>query len=285
MSATATTAEAPAPHWFPITFTSESVRAILAGRKTMTRRLLNEKTLRVRLPREVRSDMPFDSVAAGAGRHRAGMNQHGAVWVDLGGDDKHLGVRPGEFHFVCPYAHGDTHLGDHGAGRKIWTVRPERSMLWVRETWAGGGNGEPSGTDYKADQHSYGTDGDGEEIKVPWRSPRFMPRALSRISLVVIEVRAERLQWITDDDAVREGAQRFDEIPSEHPYPSCANRWSMGDPRSTDECLGSPRSAFANAWNVLHGGRNWNMRPEPEQPWNLNPWVWTISFSLAEVKS
>lgn len=87
-----------------------------------------------------------------------------------------------------------------------------------------------------------------------------MPRWASRLTLVVTATKIERLQAISNQDAMAEGAKYFPNIaicPQ-----SRENRWSMEDPSSTDHCLSSPYWAFANFWNKLHGDRAWEVNPE-----------------------
>ena len=87
-----------------------------------------------------------------------------------------------------------------------------------------------------------------------------MPRWASRLTLVVTETKIERLQAISDQDAMAEGAKYFPDI---RPDPqSRDNRWSMESPSSTDHCLSTPYWAFANFWNKLHGDRAWEVNPE-----------------------
>lgn len=149
------------------------------------------------------------------------------------------------------------------AGRIIWvashidrSVAPKLKCpygqvgdrLWLKETWAGD---VPNGIDYKADGHSY-----GEEIKVPWKSPRFMPRWASRIGLEIIDLRAERLQDISEEDAIAEG------------WDSQLSPLFKGVPL---ECR--PRVWFAQLWDSINAKR---------YPWEANSWVWVIGFK--EVK-
>lgn len=72
--------------------------------------------------------------------------------------------------------------------------------LWVKETWRNLGNNEVSEPRpiYKADYLL-----NSNQFK--WKSPRFMPRWASRIDLEITEVRAERLQEISEEDAEAEG--------------------------------------------------------------------------------
>lgn len=76
--------------------------------------------------------------------------------------------------------------------------------LWVRETW----RGDP--VEYRADTHSHGpADGSRDAESVNWRPSIFMPRWASRLTLRITEVRVERLQEISEDDAAAEGVAAY----------------------------------------------------------------------------
>jgi hypothetical protein len=272
----------------PIIFSGPMVRAILDGRKTQTRRIVDLERLRVRLRSSVRSGLPGDATEAGPGiPHRARLNQNAAVSLSLG--ETTLGVKPGEFDFVCQYADGRTHLADHGNGRKNWTMTPTESRLWVKESWRTGislDEYSPSKIGEKCIDAGYSKpwaplkyDADGDERNAngvmsdfggAWGKVRVsihMPRWASRITLEVAEVRVERLNAISKDDAIAEGARHFADIPDPHPYKQGA-RWSMFDPPNTHHCLHGPQMAFASAWNEING----------PDAWETNPWVWAITF-------
>lgn len=116
-------------------FAEDDLRELLAQGITLVRRLVDIAGLRVRLPRAVRADWPAaligDDMTAAPGTHAAGMNPHGAVWVDVAG--KHLGVKPGEFHLICPFVDGDTTLvKDWRRGAKAkscWVITPREPGL------------------------------------------------------------------------------------------------------------------------------------------------------------
>jgi hypothetical protein len=107
-----------------------------------------------------------------------------------------------------------------------------------------------------------------------WRSPRYMAKRLSRITLQITRVRVQRLQDITDDDAIAEGCARS---PDPDRLGGDFARWSYGARNLPGQCMNSPRMAYANAWNRIHGGPRWNIKPGP-CPWDENPWVWSVSF-------
>ena len=123
--------------------------------------------------------------------------------------------------------------------------------LWVRETWWH--NDSIPGRDgicYRADGEmpSYM---DGE----PWRPSIHMPRWASRILLEVESVRVERLQEISEADAVDEG------------YAGTG----LGTLISADE-IDSARETFAQEWDSLNAKRGYG--------WDTNPWVWVVTFRV-----
>lgn len=141
--------------------------------------------------------------------------------------------------------------------------------LWVRETFADiADDNRPSCFIYRADG------GELSQYHI-WKPSIFMPRAASRILLEVTEVRVQRIQEISEEDAIAEGARRFNELPSIHPWGNDP-RWSMEQPSSTEDCLNNARFAFANYWEKLNG---------KTYPWDSNPWVWALTFKVVEVKS
>ena len=159
--------------------------------------------------------------------------------------------------------------------------------LWVRETW---GHDAESLEHCRASQEdamggSYGpyyraTEENAGSLR--WRPSIHMPRWASRLSLEITGVKVERLQDISEDDAIREGATWRDfgrqcghfggwrdvGICKREFHPR-RNGWTMEPPAaSPDFCMGSARMAFANLINKING---------PET-WDANPWVWCVSF-------
>jgi len=246
----------------PILFSGPMVRAILEGYKTQTRRVVDFNRLRI-VPRwTIRADWGLGSggVLNQGKKAKCTFNQCGAV---SGKDTKGcwLGVKPEEFDFVCPYAEGQTHLKE-----KQWQISVDNSQLWVRETWAAIAWDWPQGwmdVQYKADKaismqravpdnkwlrlfscSNSCSDADGDK----WRPSIHMPRWASRIQLEVTGVRVERVQDISEQDAVSEGIGGKD------------YHWIYGNP--IDE--------FGQLWDSINESRGFG--------WAVNPWVWVIEF-------
>ncbi len=108
---------------------------------------------------------------------------------------------------------------------------------------------------------------DGYEIGADWLNPRTMPAWAARNFIKIMDVRPERLQSITDNDAIAEGvlfmggiADNWDEAPW------CA---SVAD----QEPMKYPRHAYARLWDSIN----------PKFPWASNPWVWVYQFEIQNI--
>jgi hypothetical protein len=270
----------------PILFSGDMVRAILSGAKTQTRRPFDPAKIKVRLPREVHSDsfglgilQPMPIIAE-PGIHKARLCGGGAV--ALTDTSSSLGVKPGEFHFVCPWADGDTHLGDYGKDGKRWTITPRDSALWVREThgsadryYQGHENDVPSVIAYRADQSAIQFEA-RRPVAVPardtlswnwdlmkWRPSIHMPRWASRIAVPVVAVRIERVQDITAEDAQAEGVT----------VPQCG----------CEVCSRGTAICPADATSYIEGFRDLWCATYGRESWEANQWVWVIQWSKAQV--
>lgn len=114
--------------------------------------------------------------------------------------------------------------------------------LWVRETFYPSPNDRPTFCGFYRATDS--------ERKVRWIPSIHMPRWASRITLEIIDVRVERLQEISEEDAKAEGCCGGNcSIPN---YPFSA----------------TPREHFRYLWESIYG----------KDSWNLNPWLWVLSF-------
>jgi hypothetical protein len=133
-------------------------------------------------------------------------------------------------------------------------------------------NEPPSGAIYRADDVAGHIDGG-------WRPSIFMSRWASRISLEVTAVRIERLQEVSEEDAVAEGL-RAQVGDSDAGYTWSGTGYEGGIPGSfhtpgTAGCrcnVAGPspaQCAYRELWDSINGKR---------APWSANPWVWVVEF-------
>jgi hypothetical protein len=154
----------------PILFSGEMVRAILAGRKTVTRRI-------------VKSGKELAPASANF-RREPSPNTYGEGWLA-----------------DWPHEYGRTRMMDCPYGRPD---HPTDRRLWVRETFCPRYFDDGS-VGYRADFNAKDLRGLVTEPK--WKPSIFMRQSESRITLDVTGARVERLHEITEEDARAEGAE------------------------------------------------------------------------------
>ncbi|HBS2732227.1 hypothetical protein M1V81_07740 [Klebsiella pneumoniae] len=139
--------------------------------------------------------------------------------------------------------------------------------IWVRETWAEAGASAPDLKLYRANypEHVpsiYENVPPAEEIR--WTPSIHMPRTASRILLEITDVRVERLNAISEEDAEAEGIDMEALYDSQDCYDCIADHNMTGRPTVT--------GAFKYLWESIYG----------EEGWKSNPWVWVIEFKRVE---
>lgn len=92
-----------------------------------------------------------------------------------------------------------------------------------------------------------------------------MPRAACRIRLEIQSVRVERLQDITEDDAIAEGCTTDFNHSADCSNDDCA---LCGDPEDCDGVVVTARENYMALWETLNGPNSWS----------ANPYVWVITF-------
>ena len=196
----------------PVLFNTDMVRAILQGRKCVTRRII-----------------PWDKVNAvlNSPARKNNPDVLDEVFVRKLCD--------------CRYAVGD--------------------VLYIREKWAVDALPMAPGQDATIYAANF-TEQELQEMKVRkfrWKPSIHMPRDKARIFLRVTEVRPERLQDITAEEAMLEGIEvnpaDLKGESREHYYRAC----------------------FAALWDTT-------IRPEEKYKfgWDANPWVWVIHYERIE---
>jgi hypothetical protein len=147
--------------------------------------------------------------------------------------------------------------------------------LWIREAWRVERRGTDYFLDYKADPGSpemrrttHPNAGRYATPNMVWRPSIHLPRWASRIDLNFLKLRVERLQDISDADAIAEGIDK-NWIGGDCP-PEYADEWRNYNPLNADgfPCY-TPRDSFASLWDTINVER---------APWASNPWVWVLDF-------
>jgi hypothetical protein len=202
----------------PILFSTPMVQAILEGRKIMTRRIVKPQ------PNENGVDYMKNAPLGWESYYKE-------IWKPWKWE-----TEEGESISKQPYTIGQ--------------------ILWVRETWVDNKGELPTdlGFVYKAElgtkelQYS-------KELGVKWKPSIFMPKAACRIFLEITNVKVERLQDISEEDAKAEGVEL---LPN--------NRYKYYLSNYFD-CVTAVYS-FKTLWQKING----------RESWESNPFVWVVSF-------
>lgn len=225
----------------PILFSGPMVRAILAGQKTQTRRVVSDPRNMIQ---KIGGSGDVDNDPDAFGYFAEGRGFSG--WMVLArGVNESVGNNQDRCSIPCPY---------------------DADRLWVRETW------RPVSASYEGEcvRVRWAADG-GEATRVTsfstaermlrvidkypsqWRPSIYCERWASRLLLRVESIRVERLQDISEEDARAEGVD-WSHPPREAAYDRHA------------------RDAFHRLWESINGER-------PGCSWEENPWVWVVTFS------
>lgn len=199
----------------PILFSGPMVRAILEGRKTVTRR-------------EVKKQAALDCLAAG----------FEPAFLALPGNAD-----------LCPYGKpGDrlwvreTFIDLRGTGVEH---RPDLDGLLQRYAYA---------ADCRPGSHS---DEARKDFGLKYKPSIHMPRAACRILLEITDVRVERLQDISEDQAKAEGVRLYTD------HAELGDWWHV---EGIETYSADPRKSFELLWSSVGGD------------WAANPWCWVVEF-------
>lgn len=149
-------------------------------------------------------------------------------------------------------------------------------QLWVRETFSTDNCNEGE-CYYKAsinDRDWYELNFD-EISEMRWKPSIHMPRLASRIQLEIENIRVERLHDISEQDAIAEGVERWTVGMDKQPESGWWRDYSYTDEEAAAGYppLLSAKDSFRTLWESINGAGSWD----------LNPWVWAISFKRVEV--
>jgi hypothetical protein len=225
------------------------ILALLAGRKTQTRRIMTRNNSTV-LGERWGAKAPWGGLLFD--HPKAIARATSTLMCVIVGESE----APYDPHIDVPWLHPD----DAARGDKweddecMYRVRPIWEIgdrLWVRETWAHDADDletariahEDVYCDLTYGPYYHATETAPETLK--WRPSIHMPRWASRLTLEVTGVKVERLREISEKDALAEGIE--------------PGIW--------------PRSEFVAIWDSIHGMTGPNA-------WGANPWVYALTFKV-----
>ena len=143
--------------------------------------------------------------------------------------------------------------------------------LWVKEGLVRSGAG---GVVYQADRCPVMVD--GESLTWRWKRDKlpsiFMPKWAARIRRTVTAVRAERLQDISEEDAIAEGVGAGWDIAAGEPgWPDYGHiRVVAGGTTFSDITQDTARMSYATLWDSINAKRGFR--------WDDNPWLFAYTF-------
>lgn len=220
----------------PIIFNEEMVRAIIDGRKTQTRRPFK---------------LPKNCYWLNETEGLFGLKDKGCWDVS---------------ELPCPFGAVGDRLYVRETFREIFDYCDHPEMPgFPTQRWH-------FAYQYKSDMSTSNSEFSEEDgVLTPWRPSIHMPREASRITLEITDVRMERLQDISEEDAIAEGLKSVTKdgetwkwgIPDSDGLPGSDNhgwgwqRWKR-----------DPRAAFFSLWDDCYGAGSHAK----------STWVWAITF-------
>jgi len=228
---------------YPIIMTGESVRSMLDGRKTQTRRV------------------PSTANSLLDGYRVGGRGALRCIWDGLDWSQAHVALAPLPVWGLGP--HWVVPCPSYATDQRVSCLYQPGDRLWVRETWCTLRRHDhapprdiPCGapTWFAADDSVTGTD----DVSHGWRSSRYMPRWASRLTLEVVSIRAERVQEISVRDCIAEGINH----DADEAEVAMIVVTGDGDDRH--------KVRFADRWDRVNAKRGYG--------WNANPAVWAITI-------
>jgi hypothetical protein len=228
----------------PIIFAAPMVRALLADRKTQTRRIVKPQP-----------------------------DSRGTICAPFSPEEAY---RNG--FLLERWPRQEREFSNFGRCERMHCPRGVRGdRLWVRETW-GVCNGlddlKPSEIPYLMDVIYRASSVHPDESGMKWRPPIFMPRWASRITLEITDVRVQRLHEISEEDAEAEGCEAWSQTAED-----IADAQIMDiapQEKELARLLGPgtmpAKAAFRMLWDSING----------PGLWDANPWVWALTFKRVD---
>jgi hypothetical protein len=217
----------------PILFSAPMIQALLAGTKTQTRRAVKPQPVHA-FAFIGRDDRPTGEFGLCLTHDRV-VDKHVRCPYGQPGDRLYVKEKHA-FLDVMKSALSRFPLVGGGFGPDIWNLCVEYCDGTENDAFSVEGE-KPRQTRERGEDR--------------WRQSIHMPRWASRILLEITAVRVERLQDISEADALAEGVN----VHPDH----------QGKPRGS---IYSPVQAYRDLWESING----------PDVWAVNPWVWVVEF-------
>lgn len=232
----------------PILFSGTMVRALLAGTKTQTRRVLKPQPV----------------------QNAAGLWTWQRRGVEVQGDGLELALAQRIAIGDRLWVRESWQAGASGDGPQLsYAATPD---FFAIDAWDGPDEGAGPSFNY---ERCPGADfchwlPDVISNGGPWRPSIHMPRWASRLTLTVTDVRVERLQDISDDDVTAEGCRRITDHGMDG-WEYHGQHWATFPDGTNACCFKHAQDSYRQLWEIING----------PGAWEANPWVAAYTFTVA----
>ena len=244
----------------PILFNTDMVRAILDGRKTVTRRVIKPHNARKASEQE--------------------YCQGNGLWVDPSADNgdyeghiKDYSISPcwiSWSYYIQKYAPCRT--GDILYVRETWAKHPKMEKYYYKANSECDGHSTEWGCPEAYDRTANCDLCEWLDGYIKWHPSIHMPKAAARIWIKVTDVRVEQLQEISEEQIVREGISP----PHYHGYLTALDGiWIEKLKKHVEN--EDPLYVFSQLWDSTTKKQDLD-----RYGWSANPWVWVIEFERCE---
>ena len=224
----------------PILFSTPMVRALLAGTKTQTRRIIKPQP-----PADIVRHCWYDAPLYGFTKdHDVTNDWHKVRLLAYKGDRLWVRENAAVRHTSWHHEDGETYTVSYRADE-------DDSGVWLGLPAVGGGPRKGKAPTLFPSR-SHNVDG-----SLRWQPSIHMPKWASRLTLTVTDVRVERLQDISEEDAIAEGCEQY------------SSSTKLSRPFNAD-WKGIYRQGYAELWNEINGAG----------AWEANPWIVAYTFTV-----
>jgi hypothetical protein len=236
----------------PILFSTPMVQAIMGGNKTQTRRVVKPQPTGLPCGKCVSST---DKEDIGTYGFADGERITASIKCPYGQIGDVLWVREAWRLISWDFEDGSAFI-DYKEGMPIWIDLDEDGEEWLLN--------QVELLEKKGciSAESMDEDGHYQVLKhFPWKPSIHMPKAAARIFLRITDIRVERLQDISEEDAIAEGIGNAEN-----------GRMGYKDYLDSDSATFHAKQSFESLWQSINGAESWDE----------NPWVWVITFESIE---